>query len=111
MSLASPRLRSLVASLATFPSVSLIPFAPLKLARCPHSLITSLATLPSMSLIPFAPFASRQPLLQQSSRHGYRYRIRTVRVCLAFFCLAVVPSEQGDFRHPFADASHPFEHY
>jgi hypothetical protein len=32
----------------------------LKLARCPHSLIASLATLPSMSLIPFAPFASRQ---------------------------------------------------
>ena len=30
----------------------------LKLARCPHSLIASLATLPSMSLIPFAPFAS-----------------------------------------------------
>ena len=32
----------------------------LKLARCPHSLIASLATLPSMSLIPFAPFASRR---------------------------------------------------
>ena len=31
------------------------PFAPLKLARCPHSLVASLATLPSMSLIPFAP--------------------------------------------------------
>ena len=32
----------------------------LKLVRCPHSLIASLATLPSMSLIPFAPFASWQ---------------------------------------------------
>ncbi len=30
----------------------------LKLARCPHSLIASLATLPSMSLIPFAPFGA-----------------------------------------------------
>src|SRR5204862_7418569 len=31
----------------------------LKLARCPHLLIASLATLPSMSLIPFVPFTSR----------------------------------------------------
>src|SRR5215472_880094 len=31
----------------------------LKLARCPPSLIASLATLPSMSLTPFAPFARR----------------------------------------------------
>ena len=39
--------------------MSLMPFTPLKLARCPHSLIASLATLPSMSLIPFAPFTQR----------------------------------------------------
>jgi hypothetical protein len=35
--------------------MSLIPSAPLKLARFPHSLAASLAALPSMSLIPFAP--------------------------------------------------------
>ena len=37
--------------------LSLIPFAPLKLARCPRSLAPTLVTLPSMSLIPFAPFS------------------------------------------------------
>jgi len=45
----------LVATLATLPSMSLIPSAPLKLARCPHSLAPTLVTLPSMSLIPSAP--------------------------------------------------------
>src|SRR5216117_2559074 len=35
--------------------MSLIPFAPLKLARCPHSLAPTLVALPSMSLIPSAP--------------------------------------------------------
>src|ERR1700730_15193900 len=35
---------------------SLIPLAPLKLARCPHSLAPPLVALPSMSLIPSAPF-------------------------------------------------------
>jgi hypothetical protein len=58
MSLASPRLRSLAPTLAALPSMSLIPSAPLKLARCPLLLAASLAPLPSMSLIPVAPFAS-----------------------------------------------------
>jgi hypothetical protein len=40
----------------------------LKLARVPHSLIASLATLPSMSLIPFAPFARRSPREQALGR-------------------------------------------
>jgi hypothetical protein len=46
--------------------VARVPAAPF--ARCPHSLIASLATLPSMSLIPFAPFASRQPRQDASLR-------------------------------------------
>jgi uncharacterized protein (DUF2062 family) len=37
--------------------MSFIPFAPLKLAHCPHSLAVALAALPSMSFIPFAPFS------------------------------------------------------
>jgi hypothetical protein len=45
-----------VATLATLPSMSLIPAAPLKLDRCPRSLGATLAPLPSMSLIPAAPF-------------------------------------------------------
>jgi len=36
--------------------MSLIPFASLKLVRCPRSLAPTLVTLPSMSLVPFAPF-------------------------------------------------------
>jgi hypothetical protein len=48
--------------LAALPAMSLIPFAPLKLVRYPHSLAPTLVTLPSMSLIPFAPFPySYQP--------------------------------------------------
>jgi hypothetical protein len=46
----------LVATLATLPSMSLIPSAPLKLVRCPRSLAPTLVALPSMSLIPSAPF-------------------------------------------------------
>jgi hypothetical protein len=46
----------LIATLVTLPSMSLIPSAPLKLARCPHSLAPTLVTSPSMSLIPSAPF-------------------------------------------------------
>src|SRR4029077_21141270 len=37
----------LVATLATLPSMSLIPSAPLKLVRCPHSLAPTLVALPS----------------------------------------------------------------
>ena len=33
------------------------PFRLLKFVRCPRSLIATLATLPSMSLLPFAPFS------------------------------------------------------
>jgi len=43
-------------TLATLPSMSLIPSAPLKLGRCPTPSPLTLATLPSMSLIPSAPF-------------------------------------------------------
>jgi hypothetical protein len=39
------------------PAMSLIPFAPLKLARRPRSLAASRAALPSISLIPCAPLA------------------------------------------------------
>jgi hypothetical protein len=46
----------------------LIPFAPLKLARCPRSLAATLAALPSMSLIPFAPFSF------SASRHSPFFR-------------------------------------
>ena len=46
----------LVATLATLPSMSLIPSAPLKLVRCPRSLAPTLVVLRSMSLIPSAPF-------------------------------------------------------
>ena len=42
MSLASPRLHSLAATLAALPSMSLIPSAPLKLARFPRSLAATL---------------------------------------------------------------------
>jgi hypothetical protein len=42
--------------LTALPAMSLIPFAPLKLARRPHSLAPPLVALPSMSLIPSAPF-------------------------------------------------------
>jgi hypothetical protein len=46
----------LVATLATLPSMLLIPSAPLKLVRCPRSLTPILVALPSMSLIPSVPF-------------------------------------------------------
>jgi hypothetical protein len=47
---------SLVATVATLPSISLSPFARLKLARVPACSPLPLAALPSMSLIPSAPF-------------------------------------------------------
>jgi hypothetical protein len=67
-------------TLATLPSMSLIPSAPLKLVRCPRSLAPSLDTLPSMSLIPSAPFAHvlfRFPRFngRQSLRYEYSYRL------------------------------------
>jgi hypothetical protein len=49
--------------LAALPAMSLIPSAPLKLARCPHLRAASLAALPSMSLLPRSPLSktSRPP--------------------------------------------------
>jgi hypothetical protein len=41
----------------------------------------------------------------------FRPACAAVMVSLAFSCLAVVPSGQGDFRLPFADVSLPFERY
>jgi len=45
----------------------------LKLARCLHLLIASLATLPSMSLIPFVPFASKAGYSEASTIGDRRY--------------------------------------
>ena len=55
MSLA-PRGSILAATQRDFAFYVAFPKLPLKLAHCPRSLAATLATLPSMSLIPFAPF-------------------------------------------------------
>jgi hypothetical protein len=69
MSLASPRLRSLAASLAALPSMSLIPFVPLYLA-CSRALDRYLTALPAMSLAPVAPFPHSRRVLCRSVTNG-----------------------------------------